>query len=232
MGSSPHGTGPPPLASCVTRPSASVHRWPPLALPSGELWRTRPASTGAGRAASRVLPPGVSAGEGTLSAPVLEQLLVAHLAHLPRGDADHERARRDVLGDDRAGCDERLLADLDTGDQDRLAPHPAGATERRSLKRVFGPVAAHRVVVRRRCAGADEDVVLDHAEGREVDVALDLAPRADHHVVVDRGTAADDRLRADHRALADLGLVADDRLVADHRARVDDRARAHRDAYA
>src|SRR4029079_280742 len=80
--------------------------------------------------------------------------------------------------------------------------------------------------------GADEDVVLDHAEGREVDVGLDLAPRADHHVFVDRGAAADDRLRADHRALADLGLVADDRLVADHRARVDDRARSHRDAYA
>ena len=49
----------------------------------------------------------------------LEQLLVGHLAQHPRGVADDERPRRDVLRHDGAGADERLLADLDPGTEDR-----------------------------------------------------------------------------------------------------------------
>ena len=64
---------------------------------------------------------------------VLEQLLVGHVAQHARRVADDERARRHVLRHDRAGADERLLADLDARAEDRAAADARAAADRRAL---------------------------------------------------------------------------------------------------
>ena len=69
-----------------------------------------------------------------------------------------------VVGDHGAGGDERLLADLDAGHEHGAAADPAGAPQGRAAQLLVGGVAAHRVVVGRHRARADEDVVLDDAE--------------------------------------------------------------------
>src|SRR5262245_20235297 len=56
--------------------------------------------------------------------PGLEQLLGGHVAPHAGGEAGDELARRDVLGHQRAGGDERLLAHLDPGQQDGAAADP------------------------------------------------------------------------------------------------------------
>ena len=133
---------------------------------------------------------------------------------------------RHVGGDDRAGGDERLLADLHARHEHGAAADPAGAPQRRAAQRHPLRVARHRVVVRRHRARAEEDVVLDDAVGRHVALRLDPHARADRDVVVDAGRAPDDGVRADRRALADERLVGDDRAGADARAGEDDRLRA------
>ncbi len=56
-----------------------------------------------------------------------------HLAQHARGVADDDRPRRDVLRHDRAGADERLLADLDPRAEHRAAADPGAAADRRAL---------------------------------------------------------------------------------------------------
>ena len=104
------------------------------------------------------------------AAPALEQVLVVHVTDGPRRHAHDDGARRDVVGDDGARGDERLLADLDAGHEDGAAADAAGAAQGAALKRRAGREAGHRVVVGRRHARADEDVVLDDAAGRHVDL--------------------------------------------------------------
>ena len=66
------------------------------------------------------------------------------------------------FGDDRAGGDERLLADLDARHEHRAAADPARAAQRRARAAARrGRWRRHRVVVGRHRARADEDVVLD-----------------------------------------------------------------------
>ena len=105
------------------------------------------------------------------------------------------RARRHVVGDDGAGGDEGLLADLDARHEHGGAADPARAPQDRAAQRRVGRVAAHRVVVGGQHAGAEEDVVLDDAEAGHVDVGLDLDARADDDVVVDGRAAPDDAVR-------------------------------------
>ena len=118
--------------------------------------------------------------------------------------------------------DERLLADLDAGHEHRPAADPAGAAQigaRRGAPSAGGGPSCGRSWSWRR---AHEDIVLDDAVGREVDMRLDAHALADPHVVVDHRSAADDRARADPRPLADAGLVTDDRARPDVRAGEDD----------
>ena len=61
----------------------------------------------------------------------------------------------DVLRHDRAGADERLLADLDRRAEDRAAADARAAADRRALDQLVPPLgAAHEVVVRRHDARA------------------------------------------------------------------------------
>ena len=62
-----------------------------------------------------------------------QQLLVGHVADLPRRIPDDDRARRNVVDDDSTGADERLLADLDPGEQ---APRRRRS---RAPRRIVGP---------------------------------------------------------------------------------------------
>ena len=79
-----------------------------------------------------------------------------------RGVADDEHPRLDGLRHDCAGADERLLADLYAGEEDRAATDPRATADRRTLDQ---PVpflgAAHEVVVRGHDARRDEDVLLE-----------------------------------------------------------------------
>ena len=103
-----------------------------------------------GTAAAEGVAGGQAAGplDGSLmsatQAPALEQVLVGDLAHARAGTPITTRARRDVAGDHRAGGDERLLADLDAGDEHRAAADPAGAAQRR---RRAARLAAWRPIV-------------------------------------------------------------------------------------
>src|SRR6187551_2610343 len=63
------------------------------------------------------------------SAPALEQVLVWHLPSRPGGNAHHHAARLDVGGDDGAGGDEGLLADLDRRADDDPGTDSAGAAQ-------------------------------------------------------------------------------------------------------
>ncbi len=150
----------------------------------------------------------------------------AHVAQDARRVADDERPRRDVLRHDGARSDERLLADLDSGAEDRAAADPRAAADRRALHQLEPLLgAAHEVVVRRHHARGDEDVLLQRRVGGHVRLGLDLRARADRRVVLDQRAAADDDVVADRDALAHAGLVAEDHALADLRAREDDRAR-------
>ena len=72
----------------------------------------------------------VDPGPVALEASGAEQLVGRHVAQHARGLADHDRARRHVAQHDRAGADERVLADLDAGQQDRGAADARAAPDR------------------------------------------------------------------------------------------------------
>ena len=57
----------------------------------------------------------------------------AHVAQHARGLPDHDRPRRHVAQHDRARADERVLADLDAGQQDRGAADAGPAPDHRAL---------------------------------------------------------------------------------------------------
>ena len=128
-----HVTGPARIE--LSEPCGARER--PSAGRSG--WLSRPGQRhllprGAGRrrhARRRRLPARDRGRSRTAAAARLGQkLFVGHVAQHPRGVADDERPRRDVLRHDGAGADERLLADLD-----RRAEHRAGADARAAADR-------------------------------------------------------------------------------------------------
>ena len=127
---------------------------------------------------------------------------------------------RHVAGDHGARGHEGLLADLDPGHEHGPARRPGRPAE------TAGPaaaspraVAAHRVVVGRAHARADEHVVLDHAAGGDVDVGLDQHPLADRRTRTRSTSLGRPPSRRRSRALAHVGLVADDRPGAEPRRR-------------
>lgn len=67
--------------------------------------------------------------EGPISA---EELALGHVAYPPRRDAHDDRPWRHVVGDDGAGGDERLGADLDAGHEHRAAADAAAAAQDRA----------------------------------------------------------------------------------------------------
>ena len=69
------------------------------------------------------------------SAPALDQVLVGNAPDHPRRHPHHHLALADVPGDERAGGDERLLADHHARHEHRAAAHPACAAERRAEQR-------------------------------------------------------------------------------------------------
>ena len=98
-------------------------------------------------------------------------------------DADHRRARRDVLGDDRIGADLGAFADLDRPEHLRArADHDAVAQRRVALAADAGG----------RVGAAERDVLVDG------DVVADLGGLADHgEAVIDEEALADLRAGMD-----------------------------------
>src|SRR5437660_6739903 len=92
----------------------------------------------------------------------LEQLVFRDVAHDSRGAPDDELPRGDVLRHHRACPDERLLADLHAGADDRAAPDARAPPNRRALHQLLTPLGApHEVVVRLHDARCDEDVLFE-----------------------------------------------------------------------
>ncbi len=156
----------------------------------------------------------------------LEQFVLRHVAQHSRRVADDDHARRHVLRHHRSGADERLLADLDPGTEDRSTAHASAAANGRPLHQLMTPLrSTHEVVVRRDDARRDEDVVLERRVGRDVRLRLDLGQRPDRRVVLDEGTAAEHDVVADRHTLAHAGLVTENHPRADPRAGEDDGSR-------
>ena len=76
-------------------------------------------------------------------------------------------------------------------------------------------------------ARRDENPVLDHRVGGDVNVGLQLAVAPDPAVVLHRDSAADDGEVADGDVLADGREIGDQHLAADGRAGVDHHPGAH-----
>ncbi len=149
-----------------------------------------------------------------------------HVAQHARRVADDDHARRHVLRHHRARADERLLADLDPGAEDRSTAHASAAANGRPLHQLMTPLrSTHEVVVRRDDARRDEDVVLERRVGRDVRLRLDLGQRPDRRVVLDEGTAAEHDVVADRHTLAHARLVTENHPRADPRAGEDDGSR-------
>ena len=134
---------------------------------------------------------------------------------------------------ERAGSDERLLADLDARQQHRRPADARATSDRRALDQLvpaLGPT--HQVVVRRDDAGRDEDVIFERAVRRDVGVGLQLAASPDRGVVLDRCAAPDHAALPDRHALAHDREVADDHARGERGAGEHDRSRRDRAALA
>ena len=78
-----------------------------------------------------------------------EQLVGGDVAQVARGRADHHGVRGHVAGDHRARANERLLADLDAGQQHRAAADACAAPDQRAAHQGLALLGAtHEVVVR------------------------------------------------------------------------------------
>src|SRR4029079_14163802 len=107
----------------------------------------------------------------------------------------HHAARRYVVWDDRAGADERLLADLDPWQEHGAAANPCSAPNGRATPNCMTLLgAAHVVVVGRDDARGNEDVFLQGGIGGDVGIGLYACTGADRRVVLHVGAAADDDL--------------------------------------
>ena len=78
----------------------------------------------------------VDAYRAARSDPALEQVLVGDAADHPRRHPHHDLPVADVAGDERAGGDERLLADRHAGDEHRAAADATGSTKHRAEQRL------------------------------------------------------------------------------------------------
>ena len=142
-------------------------------------------------------------------------------------------ARRHVAGHHRAGADERLLADLDAGQQHGAAADPGAAADRGALdQRVARLRAAHEVVVGGDHAGGDEHVVLEQAVRGDVGVDWILAKSPMTVSFSTQTPRPITHLAPIVAALADAGQVADDAALAQRRAGRQHRAGADRAAAA
>src|SRR5450830_615781 len=172
-------------------------------------------------------PQGTAAAGDLSRSLVLEQLVLVHVAHDARRHAHEHLAGRRVLGDHRAGGDERFLADLDGRAQHDAAADAGPAADGRAPDELMALLGAtHEVVVGGLHARRDEAAVLDSHVRGDVHVGLDLGEVADGRVVLDHAAAAHDDLLAEPAALAHPGVVAEDATGAQRGAAVDDRAAA------
>ena len=108
---------------CATSSTCSAH------VSATRRWSASPSRTSSGPRSSRGW-----RYRGARVLLVLEQLVVGHVAEHARRVADDDHARRHVLRHDRAGADERLLADLDPRAEDRAAADARAAADRRALR--------------------------------------------------------------------------------------------------
>src|SRR5262245_28915173 len=119
--------------------------------------------------------------------------------------AGDDRPGGHVSGDDAAGPDDRVLADLDSAEDRRAGPDAGAAAHDR---RHHGPVAV-ALEFAALVHGAREAIVDEHHAVSNEDVILDLDTFADE------GMARNLDAAADLRALLDFDECTDARLVAD-----------------
>src|SRR5262245_42563408 len=105
-------------------------------------------------------------------------LSTASFLVLLTGTGDGERARRYILGDDRAGCNPCVVADRHRGDERIVDPGPDVAADRRPPFRPAGLVR----VVDRDVPGGDVRVV-PHVRVPEVGEVRDLGAFPDPRVL-------------------------------------------------
>src|SRR2546426_2344312 len=114
------------------------------------------------------------------------------------------RARRDILRHDRAGADERTLANRDAAHDHGAAPDRRPSTDARrhdlpvglGLERAAGG-RARIAIVDEHHAVTDEDLVLDRHPLAQERMRGDLAPGADAHALLNLDERTDLRLVAD-----------------------------------
>src|SRR5438552_6729468 len=158
---------------------------------------------------------------------VLEPLLDRHLAPRLRRRAHHDGAGRYVAGHHRPGGDQAVLADHDSGQDDRAGADASALLHGDALEvlEALGG-SAHVVVVRGHHPGRHEHAVLERRVRGDVALALELAVAADGAEVLDRDATADDRAAADRHVLAHGAQVGHQHLAVDRRAPVEHHAGA------
>src|SRR5438105_2449881 len=146
----------------------------------------------------------------------------AHPAHAPRRHADHQRVILDVMRDDGAGADERILTERDAAD-DRRVCADAGST----------PHACCAVFVLSRDVAPRIDDVGEHHRRSAEHVVLQLDALIHTHVVLDLAISSDARavhhddilskttMLADHSAGHYMAKMPDLRPRSDRRAGID-----------
>src|SRR5213596_2116308 len=141
---------------------------------------------------------------------------LAHPSHAARRHAHHQRVRRDVGRHDRAGADERVLAERDAAQDRGVGTDGAAPLHARGAVLVLARHVAPRVqhvgeharrpaehIVLQGHAFVDRDVVLD------LDVVADLRAGHHHHVLAQVAALADDGARHDVAEVPDLRAAAD-----------------------
>src|SRR5213592_2338333 len=147
---------------------------------------------------------------------------LAHPSHAARRHAHHQRVRRDVGRHDRAGADERVLAERDAAQDRGVGADGAAPLHARGAVLVLARHVAPRVqhvgeharrpaehIVLQGHAFVDRDVVLD------LDVVADARTGHHHHVLAQVAALADYRAGHDVAEVPDLRAPADLRPVVD-----------------
>src|SRR6185503_4169465 len=148
---------------------------------------------------------------------------------LHRGVSRPHRARRHRMAHDAARTHERVLADLDPGQDRAVRADPCAAPHLSALHAVEVGRALRVRIVGEHDVRPEEDVVVDRGELEEAS-GVNAYTRADPVTELERRMRSDGDVVADHVVLADRGALsrletrADGRAGVDRRERTDDRA--------